>query len=529
MEQVSRVQKIGSGGTAFSFIEEPAELPLLVSHGCLYAVIDLAGETVNNPHLISRLLWDTLRESYFNEISRTPMQALEKALADVSGRMLGLSLNPVETVATLPLEINISAVVKWGNYLYTALVGGGKVFIVRKGLGVSEIVSDPSLGVSLTSQTLEEGDIALIVSRDLGSNLSDENLLKHLGGLEQEVVGSTSKLALVIRNNTVITAPSSLNRSQQLLRKVKAKISAVTTRGSTTPEERRGRLLGITAVVLGTMLVGSLLVSFRDTKKTTTQTQVLGDATTTLTTILKEASDNLDINPSKTKESLLAAEQALTNLSPEERRSSKVKALQEQLNSLNLAVYKIQTLASFKEASMPATIYFAEKTIATTSLDKAKVVAEALYSTLLYALIPSESQIYKAVPQADGSFAITKWLTTTADLSSSVGLAVDGEVWVLTPQTILRFYKGVAKDFALSGLDKPFSNPQALYTDEDADNLYVYDAGNSRLVAFNKLGSYQFQILLPALPVGTRGFYVDEAKQTFTFVNGGQAVAGSWQ
>jgi len=44
-------------------------------------------------------------------------------------------------------------------------------------------------------------------------------------------------------------------------------------------------------------------------------------------------------------------------------------------------------------------------------------------------------------------------------------------------------------------LDKPLSNPIKIYANTDFDNIYVLDKGNSRVVVFDKTGSFKAQYL----------------------------------
>ncbi|PJA49210.1 hypothetical protein CO169_02625, partial [Candidatus Shapirobacteria bacterium CG_4_9_14_3_um_filter_39_13] len=107
-------------------------------------------------------------------------------------------------------------------------------------------------------------------------------------------------------------------------------------------------------------------------------------------------------------------------------------------------------------------------------------------------LLDSQGEIWK-YPAIEGGFGEKqKWLQQKADFSSAVSLAIDGSLWVLTQDgQILKFLQGQKDSFALSGLNKPFFEPRALFTDFDSQNLYVLDKGNARIVVLSKNGEYQ--------------------------------------
>ena len=75
-------------------------------------------------------------------------------------------------------------------------------------------------------------------------------------------------------------------------------------------------------------------------------------------------------------------------------------------------------------------------------------------------------------------------------------MAIDGSIWLLRQDgKILKFSQGSPEAFGVAGLDKPFSSPSVIYTDSEAENLYILDKGNSRIVVLTKGGEYQGQYI----------------------------------
>ena len=115
-------------------------------------------------------------------------------------------------------------------------------------------------------------------------------------------------------------------------------------------------------------------------------------------------------------------------------------------------------------------------------------------------LLDSQGEIWRYLA-IEGAFGEKqKWLQQKADFSSAISLAIDGSLWVLTQDgQILKFLQGQKDSFILSGLNKPFFEPTAIFTDFDSQNLYVLDNGNARIVVLSKNGEYQAEYRWPQL------------------------------
>lgn len=98
-------------------------------------------------------------------------------------------------------------------------------------------------------------------------------------------------------------------------------------------------------------------------------------------------------------------------------------------------------------------------------------------------------------------------------LSEVVSMAIDGSIWLLKKDgKILKFTQGAPDVFGFSGLDKELKEPQALYNDDETNNLYVLDRGNSRVLVLAKSGEYQGQYLSPMISQAT-DLVVSEAEK----------------
>ncbi len=146
----------------------------------------------------------------------------------------------------------------------------------------------------------------------------------------------------------------------------------------------------------------------------------------------------------------------------------------------------------------------------------------------VYLLDASKNQIWKYVPTPNGySQQAAPYLpaSSSTSFSQAAGLTIDGDVWVLNSDgSVLRFRGGQRTSFQLSGLETPLKNPVAIFTSPEVDAIYVADAGNQRIVEFDKNGQFVRQFK-PRAQDGAvfnalRTLFANETKRKFYFVNG---------
>jgi hypothetical protein len=116
------------------------------------------------------------------------------------------------------------------------------------------------------------------------------------------------------------------------------------------------------------------------------------------------------------------------------------------------------------------------------------------YLSNIYVLDKTKGGVIKFVG-GDSGFGKANYFTDTEpDLSTAKSIAIDGSIWILLSDgTILKYTKGKADAFNVTGLDSPFLNPTKIYTNVDLNNIYVLDNGNSRIIVLDKTGNYKEQ------------------------------------
>ncbi|MGC8879012.1 MAG: hypothetical protein ACP5R2_07295 [Anaerolineae bacterium] len=130
-------------------------------------------------------------------------------------------------------------------------------------------------------------------------------------------------------------------------------------------------------------------------------------------------------------------------------------------------------------------------------------VAVMGYAGNFYILDPQAGQIFRYRP-GEGGYPGTPENYFPQNgrelLTDAVDMAIDGYVYVLYGTgNVRKFEGGKPAAFELSGLDRPLSNPTAIYTapDEQTRYLYIADAGNRRIVQLEKDGHFVRQLKPP--------------------------------
>ncbi len=116
------------------------------------------------------------------------------------------------------------------------------------------------------------------------------------------------------------------------------------------------------------------------------------------------------------------------------------------------------------------------------------------YLSNIYVLDKTKGGVIKFVGGQVGFGKANYFTDAEPDLSDAKSIAIDGSIWILLSDgTVLKYTRGKSDGFSLTGLDSLLSNPTKIYTDSKMDNVYVLDNGNSRIIVFDKEGSYKEQ------------------------------------
>jgi len=115
----------------------------------------------------------------------------------------------------------------------------------------------------------------------------------------------------------------------------------------------------------------------------------------------------------------------------------------------------------------------------------------SVYSGNLYLLDKKINTIWRYASTENGFGKKAKWFSDESpNLTESVGLAVDGSVWILLKDNILKYNLGKQESFSLSKMPYAFKTPIKIYTGPDLNNLYVLDKEAGKVFVIGKSGEF---------------------------------------
>ncbi len=162
-------------------------------------------------------------------------------------------------------------------------------------------------------------------------------------------------------------------------------------------------------------------------------------------------------------------------------------------------------------------IYSQDKKVSDFSPKQERASAFSFLSNL-YLLDPSDGtgEIWRFSAVTSGLSEPQKWLQSEVNLNEVISMAIDGSVWTITQGgEIQKLVRGQSEKINISGLSKKISQAKQIFTDSDSQFLYIFDAGNNRIVVVNKSGQYQAEYLDDKLGETTKIAVVESQKKVF--------------
>ncbi len=115
------------------------------------------------------------------------------------------------------------------------------------------------------------------------------------------------------------------------------------------------------------------------------------------------------------------------------------------------------------------------------------------FAANLYLLDKTHNQIWKYIATDAGFTERKNYLNSDVklDFSKTKSISIDGSVWVLSGNDILKFTQGRPDQFNIKGLVGNIIQASQIYTDDTAKNIYLLDQGSGSIIVFDKEGTYQ--------------------------------------
>ncbi len=144
-----------------------------------------------------------------------------------------------------------------------------------------------------------------------------------------------------------------------------------------------------------------------------------------------------------------------------------------------------------------------EPAVSAVNPDLAKIQALRAFgegtSARLYLLDTKQNQIWRTRVSDTGIGPGEPWLREGGPpaLAEALDLAVDGNIYVLLPNRVDKYFNGQKQDFTLGPLSPPLKNALKIFTKPDYQFLYLLDPENQRILIFTKTGKLHRQITSP--------------------------------
>ncbi len=142
--------------------------------------------------------------------------------------------------------------------------------------------------------------------------------------------------------------------------------------------------------------------------------------------------------------------------------------------------------------------------------------ASILYAGRIYALTPDS--IFRLTQSgAPPTWKQSAWIEDGTAFSNATAMTIDGNIYVATPEGVLKFTKGKKTEFTLEALDVPLV-PFLLFTHLESQSLYLFDQDHARFVIIEKhTGALKKQLDLSEMNTSVTSFVVDETKKLIYF------------
>jgi hypothetical protein len=127
----------------------------------------------------------------------------------------------------------------------------------------------------------------------------------------------------------------------------------------------------------------------------------------------------------------------------------------------------------------------------------ASVAGLAEYDGNLYVLDPVGSQVQRYLPAEQGfDSEPSAILSRRSELAGAVGFAIDGDIFVIFKNgKVGRYSNGDAAPFNLGGIDRPIGAAIDIAVVPTAQEVFIADSGNKRIVVAGKDGNFRRQLV----------------------------------
>lgn len=514
---------------------KPEEEEVFEKKGTIYTTFDVTCSNLIDPLLVKKIVKDVLANSYYNSESASPIQALERAVVDVKGKITDLpGVNKSEANAK---DFNILVAAFWGNVLYIVQFGKGGSFLVRNN-DVKPISSATEGKFSVASGVVKNDDVIFLGTQSFVDKNNVEDLIGgKISVSTRNLANTASAILLKFELETELTQEDKIDfginsekNQKHSSRPLKSKPSPSTidlAKGvpSKLPkisvQSIKQNKFPFKTITLFVSVVSLGVFGFLNKNKIGTWFSKSEDVKSENQEIAVEQEQEEEQGPSD-------EELKIERINPDVFYDLKI--VDEQASPTDIVVLDSEVIVSdralgklfvsssttpgFEEEAQFGGIrslsYFGgdltfvddegytvyekpvgEEGLVTGTYEGENISISKPYLTFLYSIKGAELVKYQLLDTGlDGS----TW-AQSSDFEGVVSMAIDGNIYILKSNELLRYFSGQKEDFELSGLNTSLSNAVKVVKSFDFDNIYIADSGNNRVLVFDEDGVLQKQFI----------------------------------
>jgi hypothetical protein len=147
-----------------------------------------------------------------------------------------------------------------------------------------------------------------------------------------------------------------------------------------------------------------------------------------------------------------------------------------------------------------------------------QIAGQAVYNNRLYLLDNVDSKILR-YNIGDNLSSPASWLTTAVDLTNTVDLAIDGNIFVLKNNgEVIKLLKGERQDFILSPVEPIMEAATKIEVSPEQKYIYILEPKQNRLIIFDKSGKFLSQYTSNSFS-NLKDFAIDEINKKIYFLD----------
>jgi hypothetical protein len=154
---------------------EPEDKEHVLKKGAVYAVFNITSEISLDVSVVTKVINDVLFDAHYGSESVSPVQSLEKAIAEVRDKVVHLPSGG-SSLRENKIEFNFLAGALWGNVLYVVQYGKAHSYLMRGG----EVRTIQSIGegnFSASSGVVEDDDVVILCTESFAKKFPPKKLL----------------------------------------------------------------------------------------------------------------------------------------------------------------------------------------------------------------------------------------------------------------------------------------------------------------------------------------------------------------